>query len=70
MRKTHNMCIYIYENVIMKTTVNNEYTLIIKAFKKRHSSALLEDGYYQPTNQLIPWSEAFRPQNCGNYVCS
>lgn len=40
MKKTLNMCIYIYENVIMKTTVNNEYALIIKAFKKWHPSAL------------------------------
>lgn len=41
--ETHNMCIYIYESVItviMKTIVNNEYTLIIKAFKKWHPSAL------------------------------
>lgn len=40
MKKRRNMCIYIYENIIMKTTVNNEYTLIIKSGIHLHSKKM------------------------------
>lgn len=40
MNKIMIMCIYIYESVIMKTTVNDGYTLVIKAFQRWRTSAL------------------------------